>query len=88
MYESAERTVKRYSVNKAKTDFYSELFIVSTDATETMSNNLRKFNELHKVVNFSWESFRWLRQIQCNHCKRWYHIIHVTTLLISANAAA
>ena len=63
MYEFAERTVKLYSGNKAKTEFYSQLFIVSTIEVETMSNSVRKFNELHKFMNFSWESFRWLRQI-------------------------
>ena len=63
MYEFAERTVKLYSGNKAKTEFYSQLFIVSTVEAETMSNSVRKFNELHKFMNFSWESFRWLRQI-------------------------
>ena len=26
-----------------------------------MSNSVRKFSELHKFMNFSWESFRWLR---------------------------
>ena len=62
MYEFAERTVKRYSGNKAKTEFYSQLFIVSTTEAETMSNSVRKFSELHKFMNFSWESFRWLRQ--------------------------
>ena len=28
-----------------------------------MSNSVRKFNELHKFMNFSWKSFRWLRQL-------------------------
>ena len=62
MYEFAERTVKLYSRNKAKTEFYSQLFIASTTEAKTMSNSVRKFNELHKFMNFSWESFRWLRQ--------------------------
>ena len=61
IYEFAERTVKRYSGNKAKTEFYSQLFIVSTVEAETMSNSERKFNELHKFMNFLWESYRWLR---------------------------
>ena len=68
MYEFAERTVKLCSGNKAKTEFYSQLFIVSTVEAETMSNSVRKFNELHKFMNFSWESFRWLRQ-NIEHCK-------------------
>ena len=63
MYEFAERTVKQYSGNKAKTEFYSQLFIVSTIEAETMSNSVRKFSKLHKFMNFSWESFRWLQQI-------------------------
>ena len=63
MYEFAERTVKRYSGNKAKTEFHSQLFIVSTVEAEAMSNSVRKFNKLHKVMNFLWESFRWLRQV-------------------------
>ena len=62
MHEFAERTVKLYSGNKAKTEFYSQLFIASTIEVETMSNSVRKFNKLHKFMNFSWESFRWLRQ--------------------------
>ena len=61
IYEFAERSVKRYSGNKTKTEFYSQLFIVSTDEVETMSNSVRKFNKLHKFMNFSWENFRWLR---------------------------
>ena len=69
MYEFAERTVKQYSGNKAKTEFYSQLFIVSTIEAETMSNSVRKFSELHKFMNFSWESFRWLRQIPS--ARRW-----------------
>ena len=64
MYEVAERTVKQYSGNKAKTEFYSQLFIVSTIEAETMSNSVRKFSEMHKFMNFSWESFRWLRHKQ------------------------
>ena len=55
--------VKRCSGNKAKTEFYSQLFIVSTVEVETMSNSVRKFNELYKFMNSLWESFRWLRQI-------------------------
>ena len=62
MYEFAERTVERYSGNKAKTEFYSQLFRVSAVEVETMSNSVRKFSKLHKFTNFLWESFRWLRQ--------------------------
>ena len=47
-YEFAERTVKRYSRTKAKTEFYSQLFIVSTVEAETMSNSVREFSELHE----------------------------------------
>ena len=57
MYEFAERTVKLYSGNKAKTEFYSQLFIASTIEAETMSNNVRKFNELHKFMNFCGKVF-------------------------------
>ena len=53
MYEFAERTVKQYSGNKAKTEFCSQVFIVSTIEAETMSNSVRKFSELHKFKNFS-----------------------------------
>ena len=66
MNEFAERTVKLYSGNKAKTEFYSQLFIAPTIEAETMSNSVRKFSELHKFMNFSWESFRWLRHNQLN----------------------
>ena len=37
---------KRYSGNKAKTELYSQLFKISTIEDETMSNSVRKFNEL------------------------------------------
>ena len=57
------KPVKRYIGNKAKTEFYSQLFIVATVEVETMSNSVRKFSELHKFINFSCERFRWLRQI-------------------------
>ena len=46
MYEFAERTVKRHSGNKAKTKFYSQLFLVFTVEAETISNSVRKFCEL------------------------------------------
>ena len=39
MYEFAERTDKWYSGNKTKTEFYSQLFIVSTIEAETMSDS-------------------------------------------------
>ena len=65
MYEFAERKAKRSSGNKAKTKFYSELIIVSTVEGKTMSNSVRKFSELHKFMNFSRESLRWLRDTVC-----------------------
>ena len=37
---------------KQRKEFYSQLFIASTIEAETMSNRVRKFNELHKVMNF------------------------------------
>ena len=49
---------------KQKQNFNSQLFIVSTVEAETMSNTVRKFNELHKFMNFLWESFHWQRQLQ------------------------
>ena len=52
MYKFAERTVKSYCGNKAKTELYSQLFIVSTVEAETMSNSERKFNELHNLWIF------------------------------------
>ena len=62
MYEFAERAVKRYSKIKAK----QNLFIVvkvSTVEAKTVSTSERKLSELHKFMNFSRKSFRWLRQI-------------------------
>ena len=74
MYEFAERTVKWHSGKKAKTEFYSQLFLVSTVEAETISNSVRKFCvlqcelgealclsiawELQKLMNFSCRSFR------------------------------
>ena len=66
MYEFAERTVIRYSGNKAKTERYSQLFTVSTVEAETMSNSVRKFSKLHTFMNFTRERFRWLRQTQAS----------------------
>ena len=69
------RAVKWYSRNTAKTEFYSQLFIVSTVEAETMSKILRKFNELHQFMNFLWEKFCWLRQYdgKCRNCPRvWF----------------
>ena len=87
MYEFAERTVKQYSGNKAKTEFYSQLFIVSTIEAETMSNSVRKFSELHKFMNFSWESFRWLRRcgiiVQQDNSELEYLLVDIIFLIFA-----
>ena len=45
-----------------KTEFNSQLFIVSTIDTETMSSVVRKFSEfLLQFMNFLRERFRWLQ---------------------------
>ena len=53
VYEFAERTVKWYSGNKAKTEFYPQLSIVFTVEAETVSNSVRKLSDVHEFINFS-----------------------------------
>ena len=52
MYEFVKRIVKQYSGNKEKTDFYSQLFIVTAVKAESTPNSVRKFNELCKFMKF------------------------------------
>ena len=63
----------------------SQLFIVFTVAAETMSNSVRKFSKLHKFMNFSWESFRWLRQFKNGQLKTKEHATRASVVPIASN---